>query len=223
MSDLIREVHDSDGDIVSLVSVIQAAIKAQVRRWLAGAETGNPQSDQLFPTAAWARRSSPAMVDESQVLARRFGADLRAARVAAGLSQETMAERAGLNRTGLSMIERGFRLPRIDTLVKLALALGVFPGKLLDRGAQRRVPMTSVTTQGLARNFGLNVAQRRHARGLNQTQLGELVGMHRNDISLVERGKRRSRIIYLVKLADALGVDPEDLLYGDVNRPGRIS
>jgi transcriptional regulator with XRE-family HTH domain len=55
-----------------------------------------------------------------------FGALLRRYRVAAGLSQEALAERAGLSARGLSDLERGARrLPYRDTVQRLALALGL--------------------------------------------------------------------------------------------------
>lgn len=58
-------------------------------------------------------------------LARRFGANLRRARRQAGLSQEEAGLRASLHRTEIGLLERGERVPRIDTVVKLAGALGV--------------------------------------------------------------------------------------------------
>jgi len=53
------------------------------------------------------------------------------ARRRAGLSQEALGFRASLHRTEISTLERGERLPRIDTLIKLAGALSVPPGDLL--------------------------------------------------------------------------------------------
>lgn len=49
-----------------------------------------------------------------------------------GLSQEQVSFTAELHRTEVGLLERGGRLPRIDTLVKLASALGIFPGNLLN-------------------------------------------------------------------------------------------
>ncbi|MGN6588561.1 MAG: helix-turn-helix domain-containing protein [Solirubrobacterales bacterium] len=49
----------------------------------------------------------------------------------AGLSQQGTADRAGIHRTHVSMIERGERLPRLDTIVKLGGALEVEPCALL--------------------------------------------------------------------------------------------
>lgn len=66
-------------------------------------------------------------------VAGRFGRNLVRLRKGAGLSQEQLAFRASLHRTEIGMLERGTRLARIDTLVKLAGALSVPPGDLLDR------------------------------------------------------------------------------------------
>ncbi len=49
----------------------------------------------------------------------------------AGLSQQGTADRAGLHRTHVAMIEEGRRLPRLDTIVKLGGALEVEPCALL--------------------------------------------------------------------------------------------
>jgi transcriptional regulator with XRE-family HTH domain len=65
-------------------------------------------------------------------LAERFGDNLVACRNRTGISQEELGFRADLHRTEIGMLERGIRLPRIDTLLKLAGALEVEPGKLLD-------------------------------------------------------------------------------------------
>ncbi len=57
-------------------------------------------------------------------LAIRFGNVLRAAREQRGLSQEALAGLASLNRSYLGEIERGVAVPSLDTLKKLADALG---------------------------------------------------------------------------------------------------
>lgn len=68
----------------------------------------------------------------SRRLAQRFGKNLVTARKAADVSQEGLAFLASLHRTEVGMIERGIRLARIDTLVKLAGALEVSPADLLQ-------------------------------------------------------------------------------------------
>jgi len=57
----------------------------------------------------------------------RFGRKVRACREQAGMSQEAAAERAGMDRTYLSGIERGVRNPCLRNIIALARALGVQP------------------------------------------------------------------------------------------------
>src|SRR6266852_4061107 len=54
---------------------------------------------------------------------RPFAELLRQYRTAAGLTQEELAERAGLSSRGVSMLERGSRQPYRDTVRRLADAL----------------------------------------------------------------------------------------------------
>jgi transcriptional regulator with XRE-family HTH domain len=61
----------------------------------------------------------------------RFSRNLVAARKKAGLTQEEIAFRAALHRTEIGLLERCARVPRIDTLAKLAGALGIRPEDLL--------------------------------------------------------------------------------------------
>ena len=58
-------------------------------------------------------------------VAARFGDNLRHARKDAGLSQEEAGIRASLHRTEIGLLERGERIPRIDTAIKLAGAVRV--------------------------------------------------------------------------------------------------
>lgn len=67
----------------------------------------------------------------SREVAQRFDANLVAQRERVGFSQEELSFRAALHRTEIGLLERGARMPRIDTLVKLAGALGIEPGDLL--------------------------------------------------------------------------------------------
>jgi transcriptional regulator with XRE-family HTH domain len=60
-----------------------------------------------------------------------FGANLARERQRAGLSQEELGVRASLHRTAVGQLERGERVARVDTLVKLAGSLGVAPAVLL--------------------------------------------------------------------------------------------
>lgn len=64
-------------------------------------------------------------------VAARFGANLAAARRRMGLSQGEAAIRASLHRTEIGLLERGERVPRIDTVVKLAGSVGASLDELL--------------------------------------------------------------------------------------------
>jgi DNA-binding XRE family transcriptional regulator len=65
-------------------------------------------------------------------IAKHIGANARRYRARAGLSQEQAAIRASLHRTEIGLLERGERCPRIDTVVKLAAAVGTTVADLLD-------------------------------------------------------------------------------------------
>ncbi|WP_343041300.1 helix-turn-helix transcriptional regulator [Streptomyces typhae] len=56
---------------------------------------------------------------------RAVGERIRIARVHAGLSQEKLAERAGMDRQAIGRIELGHASPLLDNLVRIADALGV--------------------------------------------------------------------------------------------------
>lgn len=64
-------------------------------------------------------------------IAARFGDNLKRQRKLADISQEELSVRASLHRTEISQLERGLRIPRIDTVVKLAKSLEVQVPNLL--------------------------------------------------------------------------------------------
>lgn len=61
-----------------------------------------------------------------------LGSNLRAARKKLKLTQEEIGERSGVHPTEISRIEAGKRDPQVSTLLKLAKALEVPPGQLLE-------------------------------------------------------------------------------------------
>ena len=64
-------------------------------------------------------------------LAKAFGRVLRSAREKRGLSQEQLALNCEIDRTYVSLLERGLRQPTITVVFRLAAALGVRPSALL--------------------------------------------------------------------------------------------
>jgi transcriptional regulator with XRE-family HTH domain len=71
--------------------------------------------------------------------AARLGRNVFMARRRAGFSQEALGTLASVHRTEVGLVEKGDRLPRVDTLIKLASALGVDAGQLL-KGVDWVVP-----------------------------------------------------------------------------------
>ena len=67
----------------------------------------------------------------SQAYIKQFGEVIRELRDERGLSQEALAGAAGLHRTQISLIERGQRSVRLDTIVRLAKALKVQPSEMM--------------------------------------------------------------------------------------------
>ena len=55
----------------------------------------------------------------------------------------------------------------------------------------------------------------REHRGLTQAQLAERAGVTQGAVAQIESGKRRGSIDLLRKLADALGVDVDDLIWDE--------
>jgi transcriptional regulator with XRE-family HTH domain len=58
-------------------------------------------------------------------IAKRFGANLRSARLGRGLTQATLAERSGVTPGLIHLVEYGESLPRAESVVRLAGGLGV--------------------------------------------------------------------------------------------------
>jgi transcriptional regulator with XRE-family HTH domain len=71
-----------------------------------------------------------------------FGKVLRSVRREVGLTQEKLALAADIDRTFVSLIERGERQPTIRVIFKLAEALQVAPSRLIE------------LTEGQVRNGG---------------------------------------------------------------------
>lgn len=61
-----------------------------------------------------------------------FAKVLRKVRKQAGLTQEQLANSAGVDRTYISLVERGINQPSIRILFKLAAALDVSPTELIN-------------------------------------------------------------------------------------------
>lgn len=78
--------------------------------------------------------------------------------------------------------------------------------------------MTSAEQQRAQRQvlhaIGERVRQHRLSMGLSQEGFADRAALHRTYISGIERGERNVSVLNLVKVADALDVDPGALLQG---------
>lgn len=67
---------------------------------------------------------------------------------------------------------------------------------------------------------GNNIRALRLEKGLTQSQLADRMGVHFTTIAKLERSMRRLSVEWIVKIADALGVDPKALVgWGGAERP----
>lgn len=71
------------------------------------------------------------MIPQNSSLRQRFAHNLRKVRLERGLSQEAVADLAGLHRTYIGSVERGERNISIDNIERLAEALGCQVTELL--------------------------------------------------------------------------------------------
>jgi non-specific serine/threonine protein kinase len=121
-----------------------------------------------------------------------FGQQLRQHRLAAGLTQEAMAERAGLSVHGLQKLERGVTRPYRDTLRRLLLALRLAPeeeaelraaaepaprlmarhGRPAGRAAQHNLPISVTSFIGREQELVELEARLQEARALTLTGVG---------------------------------------------------
>jgi transcriptional regulator with XRE-family HTH domain len=69
-----------------------------------------------------------------------------------------------------------------------------------------------ITFSTVAERFGWNLRIARRKAGLSQRELAERMGRDQSRIAVWESGKRQPRIDTVVRLAEALEIDPGELL-----------
>jgi transcriptional regulator with XRE-family HTH domain len=74
----------------------------------------------------------------------------------------------------------------------------------------------------VAQQFGSNLARLRKLADLSQDETAARAGVHRTEISQLERGLRLARVDTIAKLAAALEVDPGELFEGIVWKAGEV-
>ena len=77
------------------------------------------------------------MATDRKRIYKAFGTVLREARTGAALSQESFAFEAGIDRTYVSMLERGIRQPSLTMLFVIAETLKLHPTELIEQTEKR--------------------------------------------------------------------------------------
>jgi len=87
---------------------------------------------RIGPVEIFLRNRNDAAVSELRdEVARSFGQKLSVAREKAGLSQDEVSYRSSMHRTEIGELERSIRIPKLDTVIKLAGALEIEPCELM--------------------------------------------------------------------------------------------
>lgn len=74
----------------------------------------------------------------------------------------------------------------------------------------------------VAERFGDNLKRQRKLADMSQDETAVRAGVHRTEISQIERGLRQPRVDTVAKLAAALEIEPGDLFEGIVWKPGEV-
>lgn len=61
-------------------------------------------------------------------------------------------------------------------------------------------------------NFGKRLREARLKKKMSQGDIAKKLGVHRSYISGLEHGKRNPSLLTINKMADAIGVDPKELI-----------
>ncbi|HEY3059541.1 MAG TPA: tetratricopeptide repeat protein [Chloroflexota bacterium] len=152
-----------------------------------------------------------------------IGAALRRHRIAAGLTQEELAEKAGLSTRGIQDLERGARrAPHPETLRRLSHALGRDDDSMLtdlETGKGQPLPVALSSFVGRERDVAEVATRLRHARlvtlagtgGIGKTRLalavaGQVNVEYEDGAWLAELGPLADGGLVLPCVATALGV-----------------
>ena len=71
-----------------------------------------------------------------------------------------------------------------------------------------------VTIDATLKTFGARVRLRRKELGFSQEELAGISGLHRTYIGSLERGERNISLANVVRIANALEIDPSELVKG---------
>lgn len=137
-------------------------------------------------------------------------ARLRRAREDAGLDLKQLSLRAGLSHNTAFSIERGARVPAIDTVAALAQVLSV-RADWLGFGEGQPSPLPELDHSSSLAN---RLRDTRIAQGLSYRAVAQAAGVSDMTVRATERGQTMPTVDTAERMAKALGVSPGWLAFG---------
>jgi DNA-binding XRE family transcriptional regulator len=122
----IRDFYESRRALSHGVETIENSLRRIDRT---GCVTCHGKWSLIFAVAKF-NRMPPRAKKAPEAIA--FGAAVRERREAKGWTQERLAEVAGVSALQIGFCERGDNVPKLTLILRIARALGVRPGELLD-------------------------------------------------------------------------------------------
>jgi transcriptional regulator with XRE-family HTH domain len=142
---------------------------------------------------------------------RAFSQRLRRLRRAQGRTLADVAEMAGLaGPSVVSYLETGQRAPQVDTVERIAYALGLSPATLAFGHADECQPVEKLRAVGIGARLRLT----RETRGFSVRVLAEAAALSHTAVGNIEKGGTMPTIATLEALAKKLRISPAWLAYG---------
>jgi predicted transcriptional regulator len=164
--------------------------------------------------------------DETSEIRRTFARNLRHARESVGLTQNGLAQVASCSRGLIAEIETSATNVKLDTITRLAKALGLAEIDLLRPSGEpitakryRRAPaelLPKAEPTEFRRRFARNLREIRRKAGLFQSVLAKVAEVQGSAVVEIEVHAINVTLDTVTRLAKALGVREIDLL-GPVN------
>ena len=89
----------------------------------------------------------------AEELRRALPAELTKLREARGLSKNELSTRTGLARSFITTLEQGGAAPSVESLGRIAFALGISPGEILKRAEKRTGSLPRFTKNSKVRSL----------------------------------------------------------------------
>ena len=72
-------------------------------------------------------------------------------------------------------------------------------------------------------NIGTNIKRLREDRGIKQSEIADLIGMHRSNYSKIENGQREISVVAVDKIAKFFNISIDELLHLGEDIPEEVS